>query len=176
MTAFSIPSQNNKNNLVTNPGGADLRMTLLPQQLKRARVPYATAAIGKWHVGARSTANLPINRGFDSHFGFLKGGEDHQSQRSGDDGLSFVDLWRDHGPARGENGTFSTLLYGQEAVRLIESHAAAKREKPLFMYLAWQVIPIATPVAIPPFSPPHMLGDPHAAGGPPGVAAPPGEG
>ena len=27
------------------------------------------------HLGARSPANLPINRGFDYHFGFLKGGE-----------------------------------------------------------------------------------------------------
>lgn len=25
------------------------------------------------HCGARSTANLPINRGFDHHLGFLKG-------------------------------------------------------------------------------------------------------
>merc|ERR1740133_960199 len=92
-------TQNNKNNDVANPGGADLRMTLLPERLQA--VGYRTAMSGKWHVGARSAANLPINRGFESHFGFLKGGEDHLNQRSGDGGKTFVDLWRDHGPAYG---------------------------------------------------------------------------
>ena len=38
----------------------------------------------------------PVNRGFDQHFGFLKGGEDHYSQGSGSsnhEGLGTVDLW-----------------------------------------------------------------------------------
>lgn len=42
-------------------------MTLLPEKLQRAG--YETAAVGKWHCGARSAANLPINRGFDHHLG-----------------------------------------------------------------------------------------------------------
>ena len=144
-------TQNNKNNDITNPGGADLRMELLPERLKRAG--YRTAAVGKWHVGGRSRANLPINRGFDSHYGFLKGGEDHITQHSNDGGITFVDLWRDHAPAYGENGTFSTFMYAKEAVHVIEEHAARGRTEggfegkgggvgegeipPLFMYLAW---------------------------------------
>ena len=85
-------TQNNKNNDITNPGGADLRMTLIPEQLRKAG--YRNSLVGKWHVGARSTENLPIERGFDSHFGFLKGGEDHQNQHSNDGNIIFVDLWR----------------------------------------------------------------------------------
>ena len=46
--------QNNKNNDVANPGGADLRMALLPQRMKAAG--YRTAMSGKWHVGARSSS------------------------------------------------------------------------------------------------------------------------
>ena len=115
-------TQNNNNNLVTNPGGADLRMTLLPERLRAAG--YRTAMTGKWHVGARSNSNLPIARGFDSHFGFLKGGEDHITQQSSDGNRTFVDLWRDHGPAFGENGTFSTYMYTREAVRVINEHAS----------------------------------------------------
>ena len=141
-------TQNNKNNDVINPGGADLRMKLLPEILKHAPSPYYTSLVGKWHVGARSKANLPINRGFDRHFGFLKGGEDHLNQTSYDEKLLFVDLWRDHGPAYGENGTFSTLLYAKEAQQIIQDHAAERPEMPLFMFLSWHAT--HTPLEAPP--------------------------
>ena len=134
-------TQNNHNNLVTNPGGADLRMALLPQRLKEVSppdAPYYTALVGKWHVGARSAENLPVNRGFDAHFGFLKGGEDHINQHSSDENIVFVDLWRDQAPASGENGTFSTLMYAKEAQRIIREHARTRKNRPLFLYLAWQ--------------------------------------
>lgn len=91
--------------------------------------------------GARSLENLPVNRGFDSHFGFLKGGEDHYTQHNEEAGEgSLVDLWRNHGPAFGENGTFSGYLYAQEAVRVIEDHAANYSSRPLFVYLAWHLV------------------------------------
>ena len=138
-------TQNNHNNNILNPGGADLRMTLLPATLKKSG--YATAMTGKWHVGARSAANLPINRGFDSHLGFLKGGEDHYSQHSRDVGGVSVDLWRDQAPAYGLNGTHSVYLYGGEAVRVIHAHAASSTA-PLFMYIAWQAA--HTPLEAPP--------------------------
>jgi len=121
-------TQNNKNNDVANPGGADLRMTLMPEVLKKAG--YATAMSGKWHVGARSMANVPTSRGFDTHLGFLKGGEDHYTQKSGDGGLSFVDLFASGVPAYGQNGTFSAFIYAAEAIRVIKEHDQAK---PLFL-------------------------------------------
>ena len=94
-------------------------MELLPQMLKRAARPYATAMIGKGHIGAYSLANLPINRGFDRHFGFLGGGEDHMTQRA----QGVADLWRDHAPAYGENGTkYSCDLYGDEVVDVVTKH------------------------------------------------------
>ena len=58
-------------------------MKFLPEKLREAG--YATSMIGKSHLGARSTAHLPINRGFDQHFGFLGGGEDHYTQVSAED-------------------------------------------------------------------------------------------
>jgi arylsulfatase B len=66
-------NQNNKNNDIEATSGVDLRYTFLAQKMKDAG--YSTAMIGKSHLGARSPSNLPINRGFDVHFGFLKGGE-----------------------------------------------------------------------------------------------------
>eukprot|EP00041_Stephanoeca_diplocostata_P032567 m.1047454 g.1047454 ORF g.1047454 m.1047454 type:complete len:536 (-) comp24171_c1_seq4:309-1916(-) len=110
-----------------SPGGIDLRMTLISEVLKEAN--YSTAFIGKGHIGAYSHANLPINRGFDSHFGFLGGGEDHLTQKTG----AWVDLWRDHAPAYGENGTYSCDLYGNEATAVLAAHDPTVN--PLFMYL-----------------------------------------
>jgi len=55
--------------------GMDLRMPLLPEELRRAG--YATAMLGKWHLGFRSPRNLPTSRGFDSYLGLLGGGSDH---------------------------------------------------------------------------------------------------
>lgn len=134
-----LPFHNNQENVndINATEGADLRMTMLPAKLKQAG--YATSMIGKSHLGARSVAHLPINRGFDQHFGFLGGGEDHFTQVSSEDKVvgELVDLWRDHGPAYGENGTFSGFLYSKEAERVIMAHNTST---PLFMYLAWHLV------------------------------------
>ena len=138
-----LPFHGNQDNVndLNSTAGADLRMKFLPEKLREAG--YATSMIGKFHLGARSTAHLPINRGFDQHFGFLGGGEDHYTQVSAEDPVvgALVDLWRDRGPAVGENGTFSGLLYSREAERVIAQHAAARgSDTPLFMYLAWHLV------------------------------------
>ena len=133
-------NQHNGNDL-NSTDGADLRMTFLPAKLKQAG--YRTSMIGKSHLGARSTSHLPIHRGFDQHFGFLGGGEDHYTQVSNEDPVmgELVDLWRDHAPAIGENGTFSGYLYSREAQRVIKTHAATYgAAHPLFMYLAWHLV------------------------------------
>ena len=110
-------------------GGIDLRMKLLPEKMKKAG--YKTAMVGKWHCGARSNANLPINRGFDYHLGFLSGGEDHNTQKCYET-QNYVDLWNNEGPAHGRNGTYSCFLYGRQAVDIVMNHDA---ETPLFLYL-----------------------------------------
>lgn len=141
-------TQRNGNDL-NSTFGVDLRMTFMPAKLKQAG--YATSMVGKSHLGARSVAHLPINRGFDQHFGYLGGGEDHFTQISGEDPVvgPLVDLWRDHGPAYGENGTFSGYLYSNEAERVIKNHAATTNgSTPLFMYLAWHLV--HAPLEVPP--------------------------
>ena len=35
---------------------------------------------GKWHQGLSSPLCLPINRGFETSFGYLSGAEDHMDQ------------------------------------------------------------------------------------------------
>ncbi len=50
----------------TDPGGLDASEVTLAEMLKGAG--YATACIGKWHLGAQP-GTLPNDRGFDSFFG-----------------------------------------------------------------------------------------------------------
>ena len=104
---------------------------LLPQALKSAG--YKTAHIGKWHLGASSPARLPISRGFDEHFGYLTGAEDHWHQTIGE---GVVDLWRQKSPAYGENGTYGDLMYVAAAEKLIREHPT---DTPLYLNLALQV-------------------------------------
>jgi len=92
--------------------------------------------IAQWHGGARTPANLPINRGYDVHLGFLKGGEDHWNQHSGD----LVDLWHGEGPAWGLNGTYSGYMYARFATAVVTNFTAARKKdgtSKLFMYLPW---------------------------------------
>jgi arylsulfatase B len=139
-----LPLHVNEDNPATidSVGGVDLRMALLPQRLKAA-ADYYTVAIGKWHLGARQRANLPGRRGFDHHFGFLTGGEDHFTQ-VGYEAANAIDLWaadasdaaaREGGaPALDRNGTYSCELYAAEAARVVMAHDPSR---PLFLYQAW---------------------------------------
>lgn len=137
-------NQNNLNNDIQARSGPDLRMTLLPAKMKKAG--YYTAMVGKSHLGARSPANLPINRGFDYHIGFLKGGEDHYTQGSGSQHGEHgtVDLWDGHSLSN-ETGIYSGYLYAQKAVNVIEKfvslndagNSESNTSAGLFLYQAW---------------------------------------
>lgn len=110
-------------------GGVPLGMTTLAERL--ASTGYRTHQIGKWHCGMSVTAKLPVNRGFNSSFGYLSGAEDHFAQTR--DGQ--VDFWRDRQPAHGENGTYGTFQYAAEAEKIVKNHPS---DAPIFIYLAFQ--------------------------------------
>eukprot|EP00051_Salpingoeca_urceolata_P006975 m.92254 g.92254 ORF g.92254 m.92254 type:complete len:519 (-) comp15063_c0_seq2:211-1767(-) len=126
----------NNNYACTVQGAAPVNMTLLPAKLKT--VGYKTHHIGKWHLGQAKQESIPINRGFDTDFGYLGGAEDHYTNKNGGCGNcgSHVDLWRNHGPAVGESDKgFMAYKYNAEAIKIIKSH---DQSSPLFMYLAAQ--------------------------------------
>jgi arylsulfatase A-like enzyme len=56
-------------------------MTLLSAKLKQQG--YETHFVGKGHLGYQTTDHLPINRGFDSHVGYLNAAEDYHYGNSG---------------------------------------------------------------------------------------------
>jgi arylsulfatase A-like enzyme len=86
---------------------------------------YATALVGKWHLGA-SDAMHPQKRGFEEFFGFL-GGAHSYFDRTG--------MLR--GTKQIEELDYTTDAFGREAIAFIERH---KSDKPWFLYLAFNAV------------------------------------
>lgn len=106
--------------------GLDTTEWLMPQCLKEAG--YKTAIIGKWHLGHADTKYWPKQRGFDYQYGAMIGELDYFTHEE----HGVLDWYRDNKPVR-EKG-YTTLLIGNDAVKLIEGHDTSK---PLYLYLAF---------------------------------------
>ncbi|QXD25544.1 sulfatase-like hydrolase/transferase [Opitutia bacterium ISCC 51] len=104
--------------------GLNLNEKTLPQYFKDAG--YATAIVGKWHLGLSQQAFLPQNRGFDHQYGHYLGMIDYFTH----DRLGGID-WHRNGAMLKEEG-YTTDLMGDEAVRVIEQHDP---DQPLFLYV-----------------------------------------
>ena len=129
--------------------GLPLNETTLAQLFKRAG--YATHMSGKWHMGFYKWAMTPTFRGFDSFVGFYSGGEDYFTHESG----GAYDFRRDPSPNCGEGcsqiawqdqGSYSTTVFSEEAVRVVGAHDPSRQ--PLFLYLAFQGV--HSPAQVPP--------------------------
>ncbi len=99
---------------------------LLPQALKEAG--YATAIIGKWHLGHADRKYWPRQRGFDYQYGPLIGELDYFTHKQ----HGVTDWYRDNKLAK-EKG-YTTTLLGQDAVKLISRH---NPRVPLYLYLTF---------------------------------------
>lgn len=106
--------------------GLDTREWLMPQCLKDAG--YATALIGKWHLGHGDLKYWPKQRGFDYAYGATIGELDYFTH--GDFGV--LDWFRDNKPVH-EKG-YSTQLLGADAVKYIQ---ARKPGEPFYLYLTF---------------------------------------
>jgi arylsulfatase A-like enzyme len=116
--------------------GIPLDERLLPQVLKEAG--YVTAITGKWHLGHASPEYLPTRRGFDHQYGFYVGQIGYFTKVQ----MGAYDWHRNDQTLREEG--YTTTLIGNEAVKLIEQHDAAK---PLFLYVAFNAphVPLEAP-------------------------------
>jgi arylsulfatase A-like enzyme len=92
----------------------------LPSLLKRAG--YQTALIGKWHLGVPPDYG-PRKSGYDHFWGFLGGGTDYFTHKSGKDAPE--DLWDDE--TRIHAHGYLTDLLGDQAVKAISSYAKTNR-------------------------------------------------
>lgn len=101
-----------------------------------AEAGYARASVGKWHQGFESWSYTPIERGFQSYYGYLGGGEDYYTHKSGE----YIDLTANRTAVLTAGGQYSTGLFTDEAISRIRNHALHALPQPLFLYLAYQAV------------------------------------
>jgi len=96
---------------------------------------YATACIGKWHLGHADPAMHPSNRGFSYFYGCLQGAVDYETHLARNQNLD----WQRNGEKIQVEG-YATRLFGSEAATWVREQGQAS--KPFFLYL--------------PFTAPHL--------------------
>src|SRR5262245_27010400 len=109
--------------------GLPLDERTLPQALREAG--YATAIVGKWHLGHFERAYLPTARGFDHQYGHYNGAIDYFSheREGGHD-------WHRDDRASYDEG-YSTHLLADDAVKFIHQNAG---RKPFFLYVPFNAV------------------------------------
>jgi len=117
--------------------GLDLppREKMIPALLKPAG--YATACIGKWHLGV-TPETVPNARGFDYYYGFHSGCVDYYSHRyywGEPKRVNYHDLWRNREEVF-EDGQYLTERIAQETCQFIEAHGS----QPFFIYTAFNAV------------------------------------
>ncbi|XP_068717714.1 arylsulfatase B-like isoform X2 [Montipora capricornis] len=121
--------------LAAEPYGLSLNETLLPEYLKG--LGYATHAVGKWHLGFFQTEYTPTKRGFDSFFGYWCGKEDYWDHSNNEENEWGLDLHNDTEPVWTAWGEYSSELFTDVAVDVIQKHDPSQ---PLFLYLPYQAV------------------------------------
>ena len=109
--------------------GLPLEERTLPQALRNAG--YATAIVGKWHLGHFAPAYLPTRRGFEHQYGHYNGAIDYFTHvRDGG-----FDWHKDDKVCRDEG--YSTTLLGREAAKFVTETAG---KKPFFLYVPFNAV------------------------------------
>ena len=127
-----------KNGVNTNPlpdktGGLRLDERTIAQAL--GDVGYATWIVGKWHLGHWGAEHLPLQRGFDHHYGTYTGHIHSFAHTRGAMNRQVLD-WHRNGRPVVESG-YSSFLLADEAVQLIGRHDGAS---PFFLYLPFNAV------------------------------------
>ncbi len=108
--------------------GLPADMPTLPSRLRDAG--YATALIGKWHLGYPPQFG-PLRSGYDEFYGIMAGGVDYFSHASSQGDHDLYEGEREHH----EPGYLTDLL-SRRAVQHVHRHAAAARAgQPFFLSL-----------------------------------------
>nr|XP_050849642.1 arylsulfatase B [Vespula vulgaris] len=122
------------------PRGLPLNEKILPEYLQD--LGYSTHIVGKWHLGFYKKEYTPTYRGFNSHVGYWSGHHDYFDHTAVEEPYWGLDMRRDLKTAWELHGQYSTDVFTQEAVQLIENHNATQ---PLFLYIAHAAVHSGNP-------------------------------
>jgi arylsulfatase A-like enzyme len=111
--------------------GLDTREVTIGQALRAAG--YATHLVGKWDSG-RARRFLPVQRGFDSFYGFANTGVDYYTHER----YGVPSLYRNNERITEEGHL--TDLFAREALRIVDEN----RSRPFFLYLSFNAPHIAS--------------------------------
>ncbi len=114
--------------------GLDLSATTIADVLGGAG--YATGLVGKWHLGTQDALH-PLERGFDSFFGFLAGAHSYFPAGT----IGHETLMRDRQPV--EETAYLTDAFAREAGGFVTRH----RDRPFFLYVSFNAV--HTPIEAP---------------------------
>jgi len=98
---------------------------------------YKTAMVGKWHVGMYNWSWTPQANGFDFFTGYYTGAEDYYTHIST---TGFYDMQLDNEVDWGAKGRYSTEIFADRAINVIQNHAKQHSGVPLYMYLTFQAM------------------------------------
>ena len=121
-------------------GGLPLDVTTMGDALSAAN--YSTHFVGKWHLGFENASYHPLGRGWGSYYGYLGGGEDYVTHKSG----KYLDFHDGHRNAFEAAGSYSTYLFANRSIDLIDAHAKASAvtsggdTQPFALMLAFQAV------------------------------------
>ena len=123
---------------------------------------YATACVGKWHLG-HLPRFLPTRNGFDHYFGLPYSNDMHGEPVTESGGLSQpLPLFRDEAVIESEpDQKLLTERYTGEAIRFIRDCTAATPRRPFFLYLPYTMphVPLAASEKFAGRSPRGLYGD-----------------
>lgn len=126
--------------LVGFPRGEEL----MPEYFKKAG--YATALIGKWHLGGElEDYNYPLNKGFDRFWGFLDSTHDYWKA---DTGSSLIYGHEAFSPIYDQREEVEKIDYlTRDITRKSVEFIEANKDKPFFLYVAYNAahVPLQVP-------------------------------
>ncbi len=104
-------------------GGVPGNETMMPRYFKDAG--YATAMIGKWHLGTRKPGQHPLEKGFDEYYGFDSAQTDYFNSP-----ILF------HNREKVAEHGYLTREFTDRAIGFIKQSG----DKPVFIYLAYNAV------------------------------------
>eukprot|EP01083_Nonionella_stella_P301004 1030448_1 len=131
----------NNNDAASNPySGAPIHMTMIAEKLKNSPINYNTHFIGKWDAGSTTTHQLPINRGYDTSFGYLSHANTYYTNYEWSHPCqdNIYDLWESDAPAYNEvnDDIFEEFKFADRVYNLIDNYDNSSTENPFFIVYA----------------------------------------